>query len=330
MEAIQEFNKILKSFNIKANCVNHNHVDNYSYYDLRLNPGAQVKDIKKYTDEISLVLKTPCKPNIKIIHGSGVVRLEFALPRNNMLKLFDYFTNNHIPKGELICLLGQSVDGEKIWMDLAQNPHLIVAGATGSGKSTLLHNIIANLLNYNSAHLYLMDPKNIEYSLYAKNIKENMNVSYTYSECISTLDSLVNIMESRYDMLGRGSNIEQFPNIVLIVDEFADLIMQDKEDQFYIKLCRLAQKCRAAKMFIILGMQRPSVNIINGAIKANFTARISCRVASHVDSKVILDASGAENLLGNGDALIRDNFRFLERFQIAHTSPEEVCKYFGG
>lgn len=329
MEAISDFNKILKSFNIKADCINYNHVDNYCYYDLRLNPGAKVRDIKKYSDEISLALKTPAKPNLKILHSNGVVRLEFAFPRQNMLKLFDYFTNEHIPKGDLVCLLGQSVDGKRMWMDLAQNPHLIIAGATGSGKSTLLHNIIANILNYNDAQLFLMDPKNIEFSLYEKNIKENMNVSYSYSGCLFTLDSLISIMESRYDMLSRGFKAEQFPNIVLIVDEFADLIMQDIDNQFYAKLCRLAQKCRAAKIFIILGMQRPSVNIINGAIKANFTARISCRVASHVDSKVILDATGAENLLGSGDALIRDNFRFLERFQVAHTSPEEVCSYFG-
>jgi S-DNA-T family DNA segregation ATPase FtsK/SpoIIIE len=117
--------------------------------------------------------------------------------------------------------------------------------------------------------------------------------------------------------------------MVVIIDEFADLIMQDKEDQFYVALCRLAQKCRAARIHIILATQRPSVNIINGSIKANFPARIACKVASHVDSKVILDTSGAENLLGKGDALIRDNFRHLERFQVAYTTAQEVCSYFG-
>jgi S-DNA-T family DNA segregation ATPase FtsK/SpoIIIE len=115
----------------------------------------------------------------------------------------------------------------------------------------------------------------------------------------------------------------------LIIDEFADLIMQDKDDQFFSKLCRLAQKCRAARISIVLSTQRPSVNIINGAIKANFPARISCRVASHVDSKVVLDTSGAEDLIGRGDALLIDNFRHMERFQVAYTDAVEVCNYFG-
>jgi S-DNA-T family DNA segregation ATPase FtsK/SpoIIIE len=117
--------------------------------------------------------------------------------------------------------------------------------------------------------------------------------------------------------------------IVVIIDEFADLIMQDKANMFHDLLCRLAQKCRAARIHIILATQRPSVNVISGIIKANFPARIACRVASHVDSKVILDASGAENLLGKGDAMVRDNFRQNERFQIAYTTPQEVVKYFG-
>jgi S-DNA-T family DNA segregation ATPase FtsK/SpoIIIE len=114
-----------------------------------------------------------------------------------------------------------------------------------------------------------------------------------------------------------------------MIDEFADLIMQDQEQRFYTKLCMLAQKCRAAKISIVLATCRPSVNIINGTIKANFSARIACRVASHVDSKVILDASGAQNLLGNGDAMLRDSLRHMERFQVAYTSAAEVCTYFG-
>ena len=136
-------------------------------------------------------------------------------------------------------------------------------------------------------------------------------------------------MERRYELLRSGLDAVNLPNVVLIVDEFADLIIQDKDNQFYTKLCKLAQKCRAAKINIILATQRPSVDIINGTIKANFAARIACRVASHVDSKVILDASGAENLIGNGDALLRDGTRYLERFQVAYTDAHEVCNIFG-
>lgn len=329
MENIQSFNKILEALNIKASCVDFQKIDNYFFYDLKLNPSAKVKDVNKYLEEISLMLKASCKPSIKIIHQKGIVRLEFVDPRDKPLNLFDYFSNDNVPKGDLVCLLGQSVDGSKVWMDLSQNPHMIISGTTGSGKSTLLHNIIANVFNYNFAQLFLMDPKNIEFSEYSKKIRKNINVSHTYEECMFALDTLLETMDSRYELLRNGMNPSNLPYILVIIDEFADLIMQDKNDLFYIKLCRLAQKCRAARMSIILSTQRPSVNIINGVIKANFPARIACRVASQVDSKVILDSGGAENLLGKGDALMKDNFRFLERFQVAYTSPEEVCRYFG-
>lgn len=329
MELINDFNSILQSFKIKASCINHQKVDNYFFYDLKLNPTAKVKDIQKYSEEISLALKTPCKPSIKVIHQEGIIRLEFASPRTSPLNLFDFFTNKGIPKGDINCLLGQTVDGRKIWMDLAQNPHMIVAGTTGSGKSTLLHNIIANVLNYNDVDLFLVDPKRIEFSEYEK-LNKNVQIMYTYDETMNLLNSSIELMEFRYDLLRMGHLTSSLKPVVIMIDEFADLIMQDKDDMFYTMLCRLAQKCRAAKIHIILSTQRPSVNIINGTIKANFPARIACRVASHVDSKVILDTSGAENLLGKGDALIRDNFRSLERFQIAYTDATEVCSYFGG
>jgi S-DNA-T family DNA segregation ATPase FtsK/SpoIIIE len=302
--------------------------DNYSFYDLRLSPSAKVKDIQKYSDEISLALKTVCKPGIKIMHEQGLVRLEFASPRTTPLQLFDFFTNKHLPKGEINCLLGQMVDGSKMWMDLAANPHMIVSGATGSGKSTLLHNIIANLFNYNDVELTLVDPKNIEFIEYEKKFA-NVDVMYTYDEALAMLHAMIEVMEFRYTRLRAGVPASSMKSMVIIVDEFADLISQDKGGEFYSALCRLAQKCRAAKIHIILATQRPSVNIINGTIKANFPARIACRVTSHVDSKVILDTIGAEHLVGKGDALVRDNMRFAERFQVAYTDAMEVCKYFG-
>jgi len=327
MDTVLQFNHILNSFNIKASCVGAHQVDNYVYYDLRMHPQARVKEIQKYSDEISLALKKPCKPSIKVLHELGVVRIEFAVPREKPLRLFDIFTNDKVPDGDLVCLLGQKVDGGPVWMDLMTNPHLLIAGTTGSGKSTLLHNIIANVYNYNDADLYLIDAKRIEFSLY-ENLR-NTQVYYTYSDVVEFLSNMVEIMEERYNKIRSGWNQKDLKPILIMIDEFADLIMQDKGDLFFDKLCRLAQKCRAARMSIILSTQRPSVNIINGAIKANFPARIACKVASHVDSKVILDSVGAENLLGKGDALLRDNFRHMERFQVAYTNAAEVRQYFG-
>lgn len=327
MDTIQQFNQILNSFNIKASCLSARQVDNYTYYDLRLHPNAKVKEIQKYGDEISLALRKPCKPSIKVLHEQGVVRVEFATPREKPLRLFDFFTNSNVPEGDLVCLLGQTVDGEKVWMDLMQNPHMIVAGTTGSGKSTALHNIIANIFNYNDADLYLIDPKRIEFQLYEG--VRGTQVYYTYDDTVQFLENMIEIMEDRYNKIRVGWNPQDLKPILIIIDEFADLIMQDKGDVFYERLCRLAQKCRAAKMSIIISTQRPSVNVINGMIKANFPARISCKVASHVDSKVVLDTVGAENLFGKGDAFLRDNFRHMERFQVAYTDAAEVREYFG-
>lgn len=328
MELIKDFNDILQAFKIKASCIDHHKIDNYFYYDLKLSPNGKVRDIQSRTDEISLALKTPCKPSLKVLHSQGVVRLEFAIPRTDPLNLFDYFSNENLPKGEIVCLLGQTVDGRKMWMNIADNPHMIVAGTTGSGKTTLLHNIIANLFNYNNVDIYLVDPKRIEFGEYQR--LEKVNVCFSFAETMNLIKSALEVMEFRYEMIRAGQLAATFKPMVIIVDEFADLIMQDKGDEFFIALCRLAQKCRAAKIHIILATQRPSVNIINGAIKANFPARIACRVASHIDSKVILDCSGAEDLLGKGDALVKDTNRYLERFQIAYTDAAQVCSYFGG
>jgi DNA segregation ATPase FtsK/SpoIIIE, S-DNA-T family len=329
METIARFNEILKSFKIGAVCINAKQVGNYTYYDLNIGSNTKVAVLSKFSDEISLALKMPCKPSIRVIHERGIVRLEFVTPVDKTLKLFDLFTNDNVPTGGLMCLLGQSVDGSKVWMDLAQNPHMIVAGTTGSGKSVLLQNIIANMFNYNDCILYLVDPKKIEFHEYGKRIKRDLNVSFTYDEAMFVLDTLLATMEERYRLIRSGRAVEDFPYVLLMIDEFADLIMQDKDNLFFEKLCRLAQKCRAARISIILSTQRPSTNIISGIIKANFPARIACKVASHVDSKVIMDSSGAENLLGRGDALLRDNFRQLERFQVAFTTATEVCNYFG-
>src|ERR1700676_74460 len=118
MGSVQFFDTIIKSFKINASCVDFKQLDNYFYYDIKLNPSAKVKDIQKYSNEFSLALQTPCKPSVQILHDKGVVRLEFISENNKVLKLFDYFTNTNIPNGKINCLLGQMVDGSPMWMDL--------------------------------------------------------------------------------------------------------------------------------------------------------------------------------------------------------------------
>lgn len=326
-ENIAIFNKALTDFKIQATCVGANSTEGYFYYDLVLRDKAKVKDIQKWSDELALRLKTACKPSIKVLHSKGIVRLEFIKADKAKCNLLDIFTNRNIPDLQIPCLLGKSVDGSNLWMDLAQNPHMLIAGTTGSGKSTLVHNIIANLFNYNNVDLCLMDPKGVEFVPYEKAFPK-ITVSYNYDEILNRLKALNQLMDLRFKMLKAGFSINQIKPTVAIIDEFADLIMQDATGSMYYNLCKLAQKCRAAKIHLIIATQRPSVDVINGLIKANFPARIACKVSSHIDSKIVLDVTGAENLLGYGDALLRSNTVNMERFQVAYTNAEEVCSYF--
>lgn len=319
MDHVTYFNTILHSFKIKANCTNYQESNNYFYYDIVLHAASKVKDVTKFSNEIALSLKSPI-PNFKIIPEQGIIRLEFSKVKKETVSLSSLLKNISKPENfKIPCLLGEAVDGSPVWMDLSDNPHMIVAGTTGSGKSSLLHNIIANIIKFSSAKLYLVDPKQIEFGHYSQHVR----IYETYNDTLNLLKHLIRLMDHRYQLLRNNKQQYMLPQ-VLIIDEFASLIMQDKDNEFYSLLCQLAQKCRAANIFIILATQRPSVQIINGNIKANFPARIACRVASQIDSKIILDEMGAENLSGKGDAFLKDNHRLCQRFQIAYISPQEI------
>ncbi len=330
MEPVTNLNEILSAFKIDATCKNYSEYKNACFYDVELKPGAKVKDIEKYSTELSLALKKAGKPRVVVSSEEGVLRLEFINSKKEKTSLFELGKISPRPKGTVTCLLGETLYGQPLWLDIVTSPHLLIAGTTGSGKSTLLHNIIGNLLMYPRVNVLLMDPKSIEFFKYADANIPQLNVTYDYAECLQVLESLGNEMESRYkDIKDKKATVASFPTTVLIIDEYADLIMQDVGNAFYKALSRLAQKSRAAGIHIILSTQRPSVNVVDGVIKANFPARISCKVATHVDSKIILDSTGAEDLLGAGDAIIKSGQFDLQRFQVAFTSPEEICKIFG-
>ena len=322
MLQILNINNTLKLYKIKATCVNFKEVGNYFFYDLELHPTAKIKDIEKYINELALLLKAPCKPNLKVLHQEGVVRLEFVKFNKEKLNLYSLFENFDTCNFKIPCVLGQRVDGSLMTMDLSENPHLLIGGTTGSGKSTLLHNIIANIIHYDIADLHLIDLKKVEFAKYSS-IRQ---VAFDYKNALNLIKAIYFLMEQRYKFLQNGESPNYLTPQVLIIDEFSHLIMQDENNKFYNILCDLAQKSRGANIFIIIATQRPSAQIISGNIKANFPARIACKVTSHIDSKIILDDNGAENLSGKGDALLTDNSRFLERFQIAFTSPEEILQ----
>lgn len=323
----QRLNDIFSQFRIKANCTDFQQFGGSCYYDISLLPGERIKTINKYINEISLLLKAPSSPKLEAITNEGIIRLEYTIPRTSKINLFEYKQTLEKENGQLSCLIGENVRGKPVWFDIAQAPHTLLAGTTSSGKSTILHSIIANLLQREDVKLELIDPKNIEFSSY-HSFSERVNISYNYNECLAIVNKLYNDMDFRYSTMSKGNLLKcPFQYNVLIIDEVADLIMQDRDGTLCDLLCRLAQKSRAAKIHLILTTQRPSVNIINGAIKSNFPARIACKVASGIDSRIILDCKGAETLNGNGDAIINTSEHNFERFQAAYTTAREVVEY---
>jgi len=296
-----EFNSILSKFKINATCFEDYHDEYVSSYDLTFNVGSKIKNIDKVKDELALALKSVGRPSIKILHDRGLVNVSFISKQLESLSVKE--SNLFEPN---MLTIGRFYDKSLLKIDLREDPHILIAGITGSGKSTLLHTCISNLLQDN-VRLVLVDTKQIEFARYkGKNVFTCLNYDDAY-KAISVLEK---------EMLFRYDNFN--PNrqkIVCIIDEFVDLILQDKDDTLKTKVCSLTQKGRAAGIHFIVATQRPAASIISGAIKANFSAKISFKMASHFDSKVILDHSGAENLIGKGDALISSSKLFLERFQ---------------
>jgi DNA segregation ATPase FtsK/SpoIIIE, S-DNA-T family len=333
---IAQLNNILASFNIKAACVAYNKIRNVSLYDLVIDDGTRVRDIQKYADEIALRLKAQNKPLVRIKSNSGVVRLEMIDEEPHKIVFFDELAKQKKDTDYTIPMyLGNSIDGEDITFDMSRNPHMIIGGCTGSGKSTLLNVIIANALGQKNTNVYLIDTKNIEYGNYADNIS-NIRVATDYDSGLDLLCMLNSEMEYRYSLMRERqlssqfftSSCDDFPSILFIIDEFADIIMQDEKKIFYKLLCKLSQKCRAAGIYCVLATQRPSVDVISGSIKANFPARIACQVASGFDSKVILDTVGSELLAGRGDAIVKNYKYNYTRFQAAYTDADEVSRYY--
>ena len=264
----------------------------------------------------------------------------------------DKFQNN---KYSLPIAIGKKIDNENFIVDLASMPHLLMAGATGQGKSVGLNAILVSLLyskHPSQLKFVLVDPKKVELSIYrtierhflAKLPNEEESIITDTKKVIHTLNALCIEMDNRYDLLKEAGcrNIKEYnekfaarklnpekghqylPFIVLVIDEFADLIMTAGKE-VEMPIARLAQLARAIGIHLIIATQRPSVNIITGTIKANFPARIAFKVSSKIDSRTILDIGGAEQLIGKGDMLISYNGE-LVRLQCAFVDTPEVDK----
>ncbi len=243
-------------------------------------------------------------------------------------------------RSRLALALGKSVAGEPLVADLAQMPHLLIAGATGSGKSVCINAIISCILMHTSpeeVRLVMIDPKRVELSAFA-NIPHLAfsSIVTDVDEVVGTLQAVIHEMESRYRRFSSLAvrNIEMYnrhpecpsplPYWVLIIDELADLMMAAPYE-VERQICRLAQLARATGIHLIIATQRPSVDVVTGLIKANFPTRIAFAVSSHIDSRTILDAVGAEKLLGRGDMLyLPTDAASPRRIQGVYVSDQEI------
>lgn len=332
-------------------------------YEIVPAPGVRISKIKNLEDDIALSLAALGIRIIAPIPGKGTIGIEVPNSSPEIVSMRSLIASEKFQNSdaELPVVMGKTITNETFTFDLAKMPHLLVAGATGQGKSVGLNAILVSILYKKhpaQVKFVLIDPKKVELTLYnkierhflAKLPGEEEPIITDTSKVVNTLNSLCVEMDERYELLKAAQvrNIKEYnnkfvarklnpekghrymPYIVVLIDEFADLIMTAGKEVEH-PIARLAQLARAIGIHLIVATQRPSVNVITGMIKANFPARIAFRVLSKVDSRTILDASGADQLIGKGDMLITTGNEMI-RLQCGFVDTpevEEVCDFIG-
>ena len=347
----------LKDYGIEITAITATTGPTVTLYKIKPAPGVRISKIKNLEDDIALSLAALGIRIIAPIPGESNVGIEVpnAKPQIVSMKTMlesPAFKND--TKMELPIALGKTINNEPFVTDLAKMPHLLMAGATGTGKSVGLNAVLTSLLykkHPSELKLVLVDPKKVEFSLYsaldrhylAKMPDETEAVITDVKKVVRTLNSLCIEMDSRYDLLkaAKVRKITEYnekfckrmlnpehghrylPYIVVVIDEFGDLIMTAGKE-IELPIARLAQLARAVGIHLIIATQRPTTNIITGTIKANFPARVAFRVTSGIDSKTILDTGGAQQLIGRGDMLISLAGKDMVRLQCALIETSEI------
>jgi len=324
-------------------------------YEIVPAPGVRISKIKNLEDDIALSLAALGIRIIAPIPGRGTIGIEVPNKKKQVVSMKEVLISEKFKRAkmDLPIALGKTISNEVVVVDLAKMPHLLVAGATGQGKSVGINAILVSLLykkHPSQIKLVLIDPKKVELFLYSKlenhflatMPNQDESITTETNQVIHTLNSLCIEMDNRYDLLKKATarNIREYnekfvqrrlnpnkghrflPFIVLVIDEFADLIMTAGKE-VELPIGRLAQLSRAVGIHLIIATQRPSVNIITGVIKANFPARIAFKVTAKVDSRTILDAGGADQLIGQGDMLLSVGGE-MRRIQGAFVDTPEV------
>ncbi|HHU89749.1 MAG TPA: DNA translocase FtsK [Clostridiaceae bacterium] len=322
IDSAKKLEGTLASFGIEAKIINVSVGPAFTRYELQPGPGVKVSRIVNLTDDIALNLAATGVRIEAPIPGKAAIGIEVPNKEVAPISLRSVLESAEFNKqsSHLSVALGKDITGENVVIDLAKMPHILIAGATGSGKSVCINSIIISLL-YKAApedvKLLMIDPKVVELGVYNGIPHLLIPVVTDPNKAAGALRWAVTEMTTRYklfaekgvrDLLGYNALIDEtgdgskLPQIVIIIDELADLMMvapHDVEDA----ICRLAQMARAAGMHLVIATQRPSVNVITGVIKANIPSRIAFAVSSQVDSRTIIDMGGAEKLLGKGDML---------------------------
>ena len=332
MNDILTINKLFEGFNIKATCIGAERHRHFVYYDVELDPGTRISRISRYRDELAIAMKAKTSLIVKPIPGKGIVRLQTTHRVADKLMFNQLYRKTKPPSDYILpFLFGETDEGNPLWVDMVKNPHLLVAGSTGSGKSVFLQLLIANAAKRNDTRLFLIDTKRVEFNIYRDSVFSNLihSVDNDFEGAMRTLKLLIGIMTERYKYMasiGVQSMEENpiFDKFVLIIDEAADLMLYDRTKSFEKQIAKLAQLARAAGIYMVFATQRPDVSVVTGLIKANFPARLACKVTSKIDSKVVLDKMGAEALAGRGDALFTSPVSDLQRLQVAYVEPEET------
>lgn len=347
----------LKNYDIDIRHISATVGPTVTLYEIVPAAGVRISRIKNLEDDIALSLAALGIRIIAPIPGKGTIGIEVPNVKKKIVSMKGLLSSDRFQQNKfsLPIALGKKIDNEHFIVDLATMPHLLMAGATGQGKSVGINAILVSLLykkHPSQLKLVMVDPKKVELSLYrliekhflAQLPGEEESIITDTKKVVHTLNALCIEMDNRYDLLKEAGcrNIREYnekfiarklnpqkghqflPFIVLVIDEFADLIMTAGKE-IEMPIARLAQLARAVGIHLIIATQRPSVNIITGTIKANFPARIAFKVSSKIDSRTILDTGGAEQLIGRGDMLVSYNGE-ITRVQCAFVDTPEVEK----
>lgn len=326
---------VLKNFGVEISTIKATIGPTITLYEIVPAEGTRISKIRNLEDDIALSLAAEGIRIIAPIPGKGTIGIEVPNKKKRVVSMESIINSRTYQEStmELPCAVGKTISNEVFMFDLAKAPHLLVAGATGQGKSVGLNAIVTSLLykkHPSEMKIVMVDPKKVEFSIYspienhflARLEEEEDCIITDVQKVVKTLNSLCVLMDTRYDMLKKANvrNIKEYnekfknrrlnpehgheymPYIVVIVDEFGDLIMTAGKE-VELPICRIAQLARAVGIHMIIATQRPQASIISGAIKTNFPTRIAFKVSSMMDSRVILDRSGANQLIGKGDML---------------------------